>query len=187
MVDNYDSFTYNLVHLLAGARGGRRCPPKRRDRRRRGRAASRIGSSSPPAQGDPTGAGSSIELIRRLGSTTPVLGVCLGHQAVVEAFGGEIGQAQALLHGKASLVRHDGRGVFSRSRGHDRGRSLSLARRQPRAGRARGQRADRGRRGHGRAPSNASDRGRPVPSGKRSHVRRARGSSRTSYGGADAP
>ena len=66
-----------------------------------------------PGPGRPSGAGSSIELIRRLGSTTPILGVCLGHQAVVEAFGGEIGQAQALLHGKASQVRHDGRGVFT--------------------------------------------------------------------------
>ena len=51
-------------------------------------------------------------MIRRLGPTTPTLGVCLGHQAIVEAFGGEVGQARALLHGKASTVTHDGHGVF---------------------------------------------------------------------------
>jgi anthranilate synthase/aminodeoxychorismate synthase-like glutamine amidotransferase len=55
----------------------------------------------------------SIDLIRRLGPTTRTLGVCLGHQAIVEAFGGEIGQARALLHGKSSVVTHDGSGVFA--------------------------------------------------------------------------
>jgi anthranilate synthase/aminodeoxychorismate synthase-like glutamine amidotransferase len=54
-----------------------------------------------------------VELIRRLGPTVPTLGVCLGHQAIVEAFGGEVGQARALLHGKASLVHHDGQGVYA--------------------------------------------------------------------------
>ena len=65
-----------------------------------------------PGPGRPADAGVSVELIRRLGPTVPTLGVCLGHQAIVEAFGGEIGQARALLHGKASRVRHDGRGVY---------------------------------------------------------------------------
>jgi anthranilate synthase/aminodeoxychorismate synthase-like glutamine amidotransferase len=54
----------------------------------------------------------SVELIRRLGQKVPTLGVCLGHQAIVEAFGGEVGQARALLHGKSSRVSHDGRGLF---------------------------------------------------------------------------
>jgi anthranilate synthase component 2 len=66
-----------------------------------------------PGPGRPADAGVSVELIQRLGPTTPTLGVCLGHQAIVEAFGGEIGQARALLHGKASVVRHDGRGVYA--------------------------------------------------------------------------
>ena len=65
-----------------------------------------------PGPGRPEDAGVSVELIRRLGPRVPTLGVCLGHQAIVEAFGGEVGQARALLHGKASPVEHDGRGVF---------------------------------------------------------------------------
>ena len=66
-----------------------------------------------PGPGRPADAGISVELIRQLGPRIPTLGVCLGHQAIVEAFGGEIGQAKALLHGKASSVEHDGRGVFA--------------------------------------------------------------------------
>jgi anthranilate synthase component 2 len=66
-----------------------------------------------PGPGRPPDAGVSIELIRRLGPQIPTLGVCLGHQAIVEAFGGEVGQAKALLHGKSSPVEHDGRGVFA--------------------------------------------------------------------------
>jgi anthranilate synthase/aminodeoxychorismate synthase-like glutamine amidotransferase len=54
-----------------------------------------------------------VEIVRRLAPTTPTLGVCLGHQAIVEAFGGEVGQARELVHGKASAVTHDGRGIFS--------------------------------------------------------------------------
>ena len=65
-----------------------------------------------PGPGRPADAGVSVELIRRLGPRVPTLGVCLGHQAIVEAFGGEIGQARALLHGKSSPVEHDGKGVF---------------------------------------------------------------------------
>ncbi len=113
MVDNYDSFTYNLVHLLEalGAEVDvRRSDDIDADEAER-LAPDRLVIS--PGPGRPAGAGSSIELIRRLGPTTPILGVCLGHQAIVEAFGGEIDQARALLHGKASRVRHDGRGVFT--------------------------------------------------------------------------
>jgi anthranilate synthase/aminodeoxychorismate synthase-like glutamine amidotransferase len=55
----------------------------------------------------------SVELIRALGPRIPTLGVCLGHQAIVEAFGGEVGQARKLVHGKASMVEHDGRGLFA--------------------------------------------------------------------------
>ena len=66
-----------------------------------------------PGPGRPADAGVSVEVIQRLGPHVPTLGVCLGHQAIVEAFGGEVGQAKALLHGKASRVRHDGRGVYA--------------------------------------------------------------------------
>jgi len=65
-----------------------------------------------PGPGRPADAGISVEAVRRL-EGVPTLGVCLGHQAIVEAFGGEIGQAQRLVHGKASAVSHDGRGIFA--------------------------------------------------------------------------
>jgi anthranilate synthase component II len=113
VVDNYDSFTYNLVHLLEelGADVVVRLSDKltvdgARDLRPDGLVVS-------PGPGRPLDAGRTLELVRALGSTTPTLGVCLGHQAIVEAFGGEIAQARALVHGKASSIEHDGRGVFA--------------------------------------------------------------------------
>ncbi len=113
MIDNYDSFTYNLVHLLEEL--GAEVVTVRNDTITPDEAVAlapdRLVVS--PGPGRPGDAGMSIELIRRLGPTTRTLGVCLGHQAIVEAFGGEIGQAQALLHGKSSLVTHDGSGVFA--------------------------------------------------------------------------
>jgi anthranilate synthase/aminodeoxychorismate synthase-like glutamine amidotransferase len=65
-----------------------------------------------PGPGRPADGGASLELVRRLGPTVPTLGVCLGHQVVVEAFGGEVGQAKRLVHGKPSEIDHDGRGLF---------------------------------------------------------------------------
>jgi anthranilate synthase component 2 len=113
MIDNYDSFTYNLVHLFEEL--GAEVVVRRNDAispdEAEALAPDRLVVS--PGPGRPADAGVSVELIRRLGPTTPTLGVCLGHQAIVEAFGGEIGQARALLHGKASVVRHDGRGVYA--------------------------------------------------------------------------
>ena len=66
-----------------------------------------------PGPGRPEDAGVSVDLIRALGQTVPTLGVCLGHQAIVEAYGGKVGRARALLHGKSSVVRHDGEGVYA--------------------------------------------------------------------------
>jgi len=81
-----------------------------------------------PGPGRPEDAGISVELIRRLGPHVPTLGVCLGHQAIVEAFGGEVSAAKALLHGKASEVEHDGKGVFAGlPQGLEAGRYHSLA------------------------------------------------------------
>ena len=112
MIDNYDSFTYNLVHLFEEL--GAEVVTVRNDAITVDDAAAlapdRLVVS--PGPGRPADAGVSIEVIRRLGETTPTLGVCLGHQAIVEAYGGTVGQARALLHGKASLVTHDGRGVY---------------------------------------------------------------------------
>ena len=112
MIDNYDSFTYNLVHLFEEL--GAEVVTVRNDAitadEARALAPDRLVIS--PGPGRPEDAGVSIELVRALGPTTRTLGVCLGHQAIVEAFGGEVGQAKALLHGKASVVTHDGRGVY---------------------------------------------------------------------------
>jgi anthranilate synthase component 2 len=112
MIDNYDSFTYNLVHLFEEL--GAEVLTYRNDALTPDEAVAlapdRLVIS--PGPGRPAEAGCSIAMIERLGPTTPTLGVCLGHQAIVEAFGGRVGQAKALLHGKASMVRHDGKGVF---------------------------------------------------------------------------
>lgn len=113
LVDNYDSFTYNLVHLLQEL--GADVIVRRNDEI----DANGAGGMAPshlvvsPGPGRPQESGATNEIIRRLAPTTPTLGVCLGHQAIVEVFGGEIGQAQRLLHGKASRIHHDGRGIFA--------------------------------------------------------------------------
>jgi anthranilate synthase component 2 len=113
MIDNYDSFTWNLVHLFEER--GADVAVYRNDaitvEEAEALAPDRLVIS--PGPGRPADAGVSVELIRRLGPRVPTLGVCLGHQAIIEAFGGEVGQAQALLHGKASRVEHDGSGVFA--------------------------------------------------------------------------
>jgi anthranilate synthase/aminodeoxychorismate synthase-like glutamine amidotransferase len=112
MIDNYDSFTYNLVHLFEEL--GAEVRVFRNDaitvEEAEALAPDQLVIS--PGPGRPEDAGVSVELIRKLGPRVPTLGVCLGHQAIVEAFGGEVGQARALLHGKASPVEHDGKGVF---------------------------------------------------------------------------
>jgi anthranilate synthase/aminodeoxychorismate synthase-like glutamine amidotransferase len=112
MIDNYDSFTYNLVHLFEEL--GAEVVVRRNDaitvEEAEALAPDRLVVS--PGPGRPVDAGVSVELIRHLGPTVPTLGVCLGHQAIVEAFGGEVGQARALLHGKSSRISHDGHGVF---------------------------------------------------------------------------
>src|SRR5262245_59776998 len=112
MLDNYDSFTYNLVHLFEQL--GAEVVTFRNDAIGLDEAEAlrpdRLVVS--PGPGRPADAGISVELIRRLGPTVPTLGVCLGHQAIVEAFGGEIGPARALLHGKSSVISHDGKGVY---------------------------------------------------------------------------
>jgi anthranilate synthase/aminodeoxychorismate synthase-like glutamine amidotransferase len=113
LIDNYDSFTYNLAHLFQEL--GAEVEVIRNDKidvpEAERRAPSHLVIS--PGPGRPEGAGVSLELVRRLGRKVPTLGVCLGHQAIIEAFGGEVGQAQRLVHGKASEIGHDGRGLFT--------------------------------------------------------------------------
>jgi anthranilate synthase/aminodeoxychorismate synthase-like glutamine amidotransferase len=113
LIDNYDSFTYNLAHLFGelGAevvvRRNDEITPDEAD----GFSPSHLVVS--PGPGRPEEAGATPEIVRRLSVRVPTLGVCLGHQAIVQVFGGEVGQAQQLVHGKATLVEHDGRGIFA--------------------------------------------------------------------------
>jgi anthranilate synthase/aminodeoxychorismate synthase-like glutamine amidotransferase len=112
VVDNYDSFTWNLVQYLGEL--GAELKVVRNDELDVNAVAAlapeRIVIS--PGPGTPDQAGISIELIRHLGPTTPVLGVCLGHQAIGRAFGATVARAQRQMHGKTSSISHDGRGVF---------------------------------------------------------------------------
>jgi anthranilate synthase/aminodeoxychorismate synthase-like glutamine amidotransferase len=113
LIDNYDSFTYNLAHLFGEL--GAEVIVRRNDAITL-EEAERLAPSQlviSPGPGVPASAGVSIELIRRLGPRIPTLGVCLGHQAIVEAFGGTVGAAKTLVHGKSSAVHHDQRGIFS--------------------------------------------------------------------------
>jgi anthranilate synthase/aminodeoxychorismate synthase-like glutamine amidotransferase len=128
LVDNYDSFTYNLVHLFQEL--GAEVVVRRNDEIDAD-AAERLAPSHlvvSPGPGRPGESGATVEIVRRLAPSTPTLGVCLGHQAIVEAFGGEVGQARQLVHGKASAVTHDGKGIFSGlPQGFQAGRYHSLA------------------------------------------------------------
>jgi anthranilate synthase component 2 len=112
LIDNYDSFTFNLAQYL-GELGAD--PLVRRNDEI---SLDQISALNPdrivisPGPGRPEDAGVSVDLIRRFGSHVPILGVCLGHQAIGIAFGGEVVRAAGLMHGKTSLVEHDARGVF---------------------------------------------------------------------------
>jgi len=113
LVDNYDSFTYNLAHLF-GELGAEVIV--RRNDAIDAAGAVRLAPSQlviSPGPGRPADAGATLEIIRRLAPGTPTLGICLGHQAIVEAFGGKVTAARTLVHGKACTVHHDGRGLFS--------------------------------------------------------------------------
>lgn len=112
IIDNYDSFTYNLVHLVGAHTDDLEVV------RNDGLTVDEVREMAPegilisPGPGRPADAGITEELIRVLGPTVPVLGVCLGHQAIGEVYGGEITYAPILMHGKTSEVLHGGQGVF---------------------------------------------------------------------------
>src|SRR3989338_7246339 len=112
MIDNYDSFTYNLVQYI-GALGGELIV-YRNDKV----SLSRINELKPshivisPGPGTPDDAGISKDVIKTFGEKIPMLGVCLGHQCIGEVFGGKVGRAERLMHGKISLIYHNGRGIF---------------------------------------------------------------------------
>ena len=113
VIDNYDSFTYNLVQYL-GELGA-----DVRVRRNNEVTVDDVAAMAPakilisPGPGRPEAAGVTLDVIRSLGATTPILGVCLGHQAIGVAYGGTVCRANAPMHGKTSVVVHDGKGVFA--------------------------------------------------------------------------
>jgi anthranilate synthase/aminodeoxychorismate synthase-like glutamine amidotransferase len=113
VIDNYDSFTYNLVQFLGEL--GAEPVVLRNDQVTVAEIAAGgyRGVVISPGPGVPQGAGVSLAAIRELGGKLPILGVCLGHQAIGEAFGGRIVRAPQPIHGKASRVKHDGRGIFA--------------------------------------------------------------------------
>ncbi len=113
LIDNYDSFTYNLVQafMVLGAE-----VTVFRNDAIDVEAARRLAPTHlciSPGPGTPRDAGVSMDMIRTFAGRVPVLGVCLGHQSIVEVFGGEVVRAGRLMHGKTSEIEHDGRGVFA--------------------------------------------------------------------------
>jgi len=112
MIDNYDSFTFNLVQYFQGR--GEKVLVRRND----AVTVAQIERARPdrlvisPGPGHPGEAGVSVEAIRHFAGRVPILGVCLGHQAIGAAFGARIGRARRLMHGKVSSVRHDGKALF---------------------------------------------------------------------------
>lgn len=113
LLDNYDSFTYNVAQYLW--EGGAELIIRRND----AISISEIRTLRPqsiiisPGPGRPEDAGISVELIRELAGEIPILGICLGHQAIGDAFGGRIDYAPTIFHGKVSLIHHDGEGLFA--------------------------------------------------------------------------
>jgi anthranilate synthase/aminodeoxychorismate synthase-like glutamine amidotransferase len=113
VLDNYDSFTYNLVQYLGEL--GQSPVVKRNDEISvddiGAMAVTRLVISPGPCT--PSEAGITVDAIRRWGKTIPILGVCLGHQAIGEAYGGKVVRARTLMHGKTSRITHDGKGIFA--------------------------------------------------------------------------
>ncbi len=113
IIDNYDSFTYNLVHLVARHTDSYRVV--RNDRI----SVDEVRELEPdkilisPGPGRPEDAGITVSLIRELGAGIPILGVCLGHQAIGQAFGASVVSAPSLMHGKTSRILHDGRTIYN--------------------------------------------------------------------------
>jgi anthranilate synthase/aminodeoxychorismate synthase-like glutamine amidotransferase len=113
VVDNYDSFTYNLVQYLQSL--GADCTVYLND----GTTAEAIAAQSPdgilisPGPGTPDDAGVTLSVLRELAGRFPILGVCLGHQAIGQTYGGQVVRAGRLMHGKTSPIEHDGRSIFA--------------------------------------------------------------------------
>jgi para-aminobenzoate synthetase component 2 len=119
VLDNYDSFTFNLVQYLGELAGEHPLAADLRVERNDALTLDQIRELAPaailisPGPGDPDQAGVCLEVLRELGATTPILGVCLGHQCLAQVFGGRVVRAPELMHGKTSPVHHAGQGVFA--------------------------------------------------------------------------
>ena len=113
VLDNYDSFTYNLVQYLGELGATMRVARNNKISVEEIERLEPEGIVISPGPGTPDGAGISLALIRRFHQTIPILGVCLGHQAIGQAFGGTVARAQKQMHGKTSTIHHDNRGVFA--------------------------------------------------------------------------
>ncbi len=113
LIDNYDSFTFNLVHFLGDL--GARCEVHRNDRISVDQALAMAPDAIvlSPGPCTPNEAGICLDLIAAAAGRVPILGVCLGHQAIGQAFGGEVVRAPAPMHGKVSRVHHDGTDIFA--------------------------------------------------------------------------
>jgi len=115
IIDNYDSFTYNLVQTIGGMRLGREVKVVRND----AMTVDELVAFAPkhviisPGPRTPNEAGVSVALVTALGDHTPLLGVCLGHQCVAQAFGVRIVRAPRLMHGKTSPIKHHGDGLYA--------------------------------------------------------------------------
>jgi len=119
VLDNYDSFTYNLVQYLGELAADHPLAADLRIERNDALSLEAIKGLNPaailisPGPGDPDQAGVCLEVIQQLGASVPILGVCLGHQCLAQAFGGRVVRAPQLMHGKTSPVHHNNGGVFS--------------------------------------------------------------------------
>ena len=113
IIDNYDSFTYNLVHFLGELGADSRVFRNDAVTPRDVLALGPTGIVLSPGPCDPDRAGICLELVEQAAGSVPVLGVCLGHQSVGQAFGGRIVRASKIMHGKLSVIRNDGTGVFA--------------------------------------------------------------------------
>ncbi len=113
MIDNYDSFTYNLVQAFRGLGADMQVVRNDKIDVEGIRALAPAAIVLSPGPGNPDSAGITLEAVKAFAGVVPMLGICLGHQSIAQAFGGKIVHAKRLMHGKTSPISHDGRGIFA--------------------------------------------------------------------------
>lgn len=113
MIDNYDSFTYNLVQAFRGLGADMQVVRNDKIDVEGIRALAPAAIVLSPGPGNPDSAGVTLEAVKAFAGGVPMLGICLGHQSIAQAFGGKIVHARRLMHGKTSPISHDGRGIFA--------------------------------------------------------------------------